>query len=100
MERGFIRPRKKVREAPRSQPCLRLASVDPPLHPGKERGREGRSPPCGGDRPKPSRVAVGWGGDCWAPHRGPRKRPPLKAPGPTPQAAWTVSAGCPPPWIP
>src|SRR6266705_1856910 len=48
--------------SPTSQPCLRLASLDPPLHPGKERGREGRSPPFGGDRPKPSRVGVGWGG--------------------------------------
>src|SRR3989442_10061878 len=51
-----------IRGALQSQPCFGLASVDPPLPPGKERGREGRSPPCGGDRPKPSRGGVGWGG--------------------------------------
>src|SRR3989449_1913803 len=50
--------------SPTSQPCLRLASLDPPLPPGEERGREGRSPPFGGGRPKTSPVGVGWGEDC------------------------------------
>src|SRR2546426_1719770 len=40
------------------EPCPAIGSAQS----RKERGREGRSPPCGGDRPKPSRGGVGWGG--------------------------------------